>query len=124
MTVIDIKSITQFNDIILKTGKKTIVCDFYATWCKPCMQFGPAFDKLSAKYDKQITYLKVDISNSDLQDLQDDYEIMTLPTFIIFNKGSLTTPSSSSNRITGVKEHILSAKLDILDNGIAIDMEF
>jgi thioredoxin 1 len=45
---------------IMKNDKPTII-DYYADWCAPCKTSAPIFDKLAAKYGKQINFYRVDV---------------------------------------------------------------
>lgn len=39
--------------------EKPLVINYWATWCKPCVEEMPAFEELSKKYKGQITFLFV-----------------------------------------------------------------
>ena len=45
-------------DELLK-GDKPVVCDFYATWCGPCVREMPAFEKLQEEYGEDLALLAV-----------------------------------------------------------------
>jgi thiol-disulfide isomerase/thioredoxin len=49
----------------LATGKDTtFVVNFWATWCKPCVEELPAFDKLSRRYkDEPVKVILVSLDN-------------------------------------------------------------
>lgn len=42
----------QLSEFINKEDGKTYVVNFWATWCKPCVEELPYFEKLNASYDK------------------------------------------------------------------------
>lgn len=43
-------SFTQFQDEIGKHSDKTLIINFWATWCRPCVEELPAFEKVNAEY--------------------------------------------------------------------------
>lgn len=54
----------QGNPVSLSNLKgKTVLLDFWATWCPPCLADGPALDKLYRKYgEKDLTIIGISVS--------------------------------------------------------------
>jgi thioredoxin 1 len=84
MSVININSTQEFNDIVNKSDK-TVVVDFWAEWCGPCRIQGPILDELSNKNPDDVVIAKVNVDN--LQELSANYGISSIPTMMVFNKG-------------------------------------
>ena len=84
---------------------KPVLVDFYADWCGPCKMMMPVIDNLAKTYDGRIKVGKV---NSDEEgDLAAKYNIMSIPSFLIFKNGELV------ETITGaMPSDTLAAKLD------------
>lgn len=63
-----------------------IVCDFYATWCNPCVKIAPVLDKwATGDYRANVVFLKIDVDNNSK--LSNFFSIDVLPTFIFFKRG-------------------------------------
>lgn len=70
-------------------NKDLTIIDFFATWCGPCKMLSPVLEELKKTYN----IVKVDVDlNPDLARL---YDIMVVPTLIIFKSGKII------NRISG-----------------------
>ena len=46
----------EFNQVVTE---KAVLLDLYADWCGPCKMIAPVLDELSAKYEGQVTFVKV-----------------------------------------------------------------
>lgn len=64
--------------------KGTVMVDFYAEWCGPCKMTGPIIENLSQEL-KDIKFVKVDVDAN--QELSSQYNVFSIPTFIIFKNG-------------------------------------
>lgn len=67
--------------------EKTVVLDFYADWCGPCKMQSPILDELSND-EKNIKVVKVNVDEEP--DLAEQYNIMSIPTILIFKQGKIT----------------------------------
>lgn len=64
-------------------ANERVLVDFFATWCGPCKMLGMVIEKFDKK--KVIPILKVDIDEEN--NLASEYQIYSVPTLIIFEKG-------------------------------------
>lgn len=64
-------------------NKKATIIDCFATWCGPCMQISPAFEKLSTKYTSGAFY-KLNVDNQGLAPILKILETKSIPAFYIF----------------------------------------
>ncbi len=68
--------------------QKDIPCviDFYATWCGPCQNISPIYDKLAKEYEGKIAFYRVDVDI--LPDIAQIIGIEGMPTLLFFKKGA------------------------------------
>ena len=80
MTIPKINS-SNFNEKISK-GKTLI--KYSTSWCAPCRQLAPIIEELS-KEIKDINFYEIDADESP--DIASQYDVMGIPTLILFNNG-------------------------------------
>ena len=65
-----------------------VFVDFWAEWCGPCRMVGPVVEELSGDYDDgKIKFVKVNVDEANT--LASKYNIFSIPTLMIFNKGEI-----------------------------------
>lgn len=85
-------------------SEKTVLIDFWATWCGPCRMASPIIDEI-AEENSEIKVGKVNVD--DERELAGSFNVMSIPTFIVVKKGKVV------NRVTGARpKHELEALLD------------
>ena len=83
----------EFESKIKETNGKVLV-DCYAPWCGPCRMLSPIIDDLAEEIN-DVTFYKINID--DAPDVSEKYEIMSIPTLLIFENGNL------KNTVVGFK---------------------
>ena len=68
----------------VKSSDKLVFVDFYADWCGPCRMMAPIVEEISEEVDG-VDFYKVNCD--DEQELASKYEVMTIPTLLILEKG-------------------------------------
>ena len=63
-----------------------LVIDLYADWCGPCRMMSPIIDEI-AQENTDIKVGKVNVDEN--QDLAMKYNVMSIPTIIIFKNGKV-----------------------------------
>ncbi|MGI0090392.1 MAG: thioredoxin family protein [Nitrososphaerales archaeon] len=75
---------SQNFDRILRSSRKLFV-DFWAPWCKPCMNMNPLIERMADKHSS-ITFAKVNVE--DYGDLATRYHISSIPAYMMFSNSS------------------------------------
>ena len=74
----------EFENFI-KSG--TVLIDFFAEWCMPCLMMAPVIEELSEKFRGKIKFGKVNVD--DNQKLAQKFHVTSIPTFVLFKDGDL-----------------------------------
>ncbi len=76
----------QYNSQLPELTKDGLtVVDFYATWCGPCKMLTPVLTELASHYEGEIKFVKVNVDDTPV--LAQEYQVMTVPTLMLFKDG-------------------------------------
>ena len=73
-------------DVLLSEGK-TVLVDFYATWCGPCKMLAPVLEEVDADYP-DVEFVKIDVDTDT--DLARRYGVSVIPTLFVIKNGEVT----------------------------------
>ncbi len=76
----------NFQEEVLKAEGKVLV-DFYADWCGPCRMMSPIVEEIAKELGETVKVGKVNVDNN--QELAIQYDVMSIPTIIIFENGKI-----------------------------------
>jgi len=64
-TEIEVYNFDQLESFLSSNTDKTLVVNFWATWCKPCIKELPYFEALQTKYKDDVRVVLVSLDFSD-----------------------------------------------------------
>ncbi len=76
----------SFETDVLKSGRPVLV-DFWAEWCGPCKQIGPALEEISNEMGERVTVVKVNIDENPM--IPGRYGVRGIPTLMVFKDGKV-----------------------------------
>jgi thioredoxin 1 len=103
------KAITDesFEADVIKSETPTVV-DFWAEWCGPCKQIGPALEEISEEMKDKVIIAKHNIDEQP--NTPTKYGIRGIPTMLLFKGGELIATkvgaTTKSNILEWIKENI------------------
>ncbi|MEG1451610.1 thioredoxin [Brevundimonas sp.] len=77
----------SFETDVLK-AEKPVLLDFWAEWCGPCKQIGPALEQLSDEIGDKVTIAKMNIDDSPMTPSK--LGVKGIPTLMLFKDGQMT----------------------------------
>ena len=93
----------EFDTEVLKSNVPVLV-DFYADWCGPCHAIAPTIEALSSEFEGKVKFVKVDVDAN--QEVASRYEIMSIPTIILFENGKVEDSIVGAYPANVYKQHI------------------
>lgn len=75
----------QFQKEVLE-APETVLVDFWAPWCGPCRMQAPVLEAFAAE-NASVKVVKVNVD--DNSDLAEKYNIMSIPSLLVFKNGTV-----------------------------------
>ena len=62
-----------------------VLVDFTAEWCGPCKMIAPVLEEISKEHADRLRVVKIDVDDNPR--ITQRYEVMSMPTLILFKDG-------------------------------------
>ena len=93
-----------FEELVVNS-KTPVVVDFWAEWCGPCKQIGPALEELSTEYGDRIKIAKINVDENPNSPSR--LGVRGIPALFIFKNGEMV-----SSKIGAAPKEVLKEWID------------
>jgi thioredoxin 1 len=78
----------DFEAEVLKVSGPVVV-DFWAEWCGPCRQIGPALEEIASSLNGKVKIVKLNVDENP--QTASKYGVMSIPTLMLFKNGEMAS---------------------------------
>ena len=99
----------SFDKDVIKSDKPVVV-DFWAEWCGPCKQIGPALEEISNELGTKVNFVKLNIDENPAA--PDRYGVRGIPTLMLFSGGQVSAVLVGARPKSQIKDWVQSTIAD------------
>ena len=96
------------NDQNFKTdvldSKQPVLVDFWAQWCSPCLQIGPALEEISEEMSSQLKVVKINVDENP--EVFNSFNLRSIPALMIFKDGEKISEKMGAHPKSALKSWV------------------
>ncbi|MFF7191931.1 thioredoxin [Streptomyces sp. NPDC008222] len=98
----DVTAATFQTEVI--NADKTVLVDFWAPWCGPCLTYSPILDQIAAEHADQLTLVKVNVDENPVT--AEEHHITGIPTVVLYRNGEIQETIIGAMPKTALQERL------------------
>ena len=91
-------------DAEVRNSDIPVMVDFWAEWCGPCKQIGPALEELSAEYEGKVKIVKVNVDENP--NAAAAVGVRSIPALFMFKDGEVVSNMMGAKPKAGLESWI------------------
>ena len=90
----------------LLKSEKTVMVEFWGSWCPPCQHMKDVLDDIKKEYDGRVTIAKVNVDRNPM--VSKKFDVVGVPSFMIFQDGEMVHRDVGAKSVKQLQDMIES----------------